>query len=227
MSLTRAQLRASLRYTLADQAVWKDTQLNAWIADAIRDYSSLFPRQIDFTLDCAVGGRYYSLQDATVFGTTAVIAVTRVEYPAGLTPPRFLSQLAESSPSFFGGPYYDVQGDPPIRLVLGEPPQSADDDIILRCSVVHVIPLSDSTALSLPDHHLELLRAFVIWKAAQYLEGYAAIDPGRKAAMIAALGKTAAQAEKYYYWQINRSLALAGRSGPAGRWTMDDHDRVY
>lgn len=226
MSFTLAQVRTSIRYVLQDQSVWTDSQLNNWIKDAIRDYSSIFPRLQTFTITTTDGGRAYSLSDPSVFGSTIVTGIARVEYPAGETPPVFLERMPEASPNFYGSPVYDVRGDPPNQLVIGPSP-TAGQSIYVTCTVVHEIPAGDAYVLTIPDQHINVIYAYVYWKALTFLEVYASIDPGRKASMIEALGKTSAQAEKYYYWLIERIRALSDRSGIAGAWNMDTKDRIY
>lgn len=90
-----------IRSVLADATTWPDAMLNQWIADALKDYSQVFPYrltdEVAGSLFSAV--RTYSLQ---AYKDMIGLNVYRVEYPAYENPPKHLARLSESHPSFTG-----------------------------------------------------------------------------------------------------------------------------
>ena len=194
--VTRAQFRAHLRQVLGSRALWPDSTLDLWITEAIRDYSAYFTRRVSVSINCTAGQRVYTLNTYT--GIRGILAV---EYPLGQTPPRYLIRRPETSGSFYGQPVYDLRGDPPAVLVAGESP-STGEAIGLDYSALHTVPLLDSDALTVPDHHLEALEGFVKWQAIQVLEMSEAVDPDIKNLLLSELGLNAGRAERIYRAKI-------------------------
>ncbi len=83
---TRADLRAAVRLRLADAnggALWDDATLNDFLAEALRDYGTRFPREQSLTVNVAAG--------ATSVAITPSIErhqVVRVFDPTGSPVPR-------------------------------------------------------------------------------------------------------------------------------------------
>jgi hypothetical protein len=230
MSSTLLQLRDSIRYILKDKNLFRDTMLNQWINDALRDYSNSFPMEQWQKIDCTAATREYSI-------SYPVIAVLSVEYPDGETPPRYLQHKSEHDPGFWDNPYYDIRqpqsavtssGDPLIYnyLVIGESPASTED-IIFRYFTHHRLPESTSSYLTVPDQHLEAIRLFVYWKALASIALDQDIDPARKSAMMTALGGTTKDAEYAYHYKLRSFTGPAPLTGYTGPWPMDDKDRIY
>jgi hypothetical protein len=219
---TRLNMRDSIRAVLADQNIWKDAALNQWINDAINEYSGYFPYHALVEIDVTAGTQEY---DLTVAGAWFIFGVVSAEYPVGEDPPVYLQFKSRLDPAFTLGNYYDLTGDPPETILLGDPYKTDQCNVFI--SGRHTIPSADSTALTITSQHHDLIRSFVIWRAMAFLETYTAIDPGRKAGMIAAVGKTAATAERFYYYKLKQAQGKAVRSGIAGQWRMDDKDRIY
>jgi hypothetical protein len=218
---TRAEMRAIARETLADTIIWPDKSLNAWIADGVRDYSNYFRRQVSVDISCVANQREYSLTSYT--GITDVL---KVEYPEGEDPPEYLERMSEDAEYFYDYEYYDVRGDPPITLVIGEKP-SAGEKITLTYSADHTVPTTDASVLTVPDVHLELIRLFVTWQAIRRIEIEETADPDRKSMILTQLGINAIRAERVYRYKIEeyrRKMAPGGRAGP---WKMDSNDRIY
>jgi hypothetical protein len=217
---TRAELRAAIRETLPDRGSWPDSTLNAWINAAIRDYNSYFQQVSSASINCVAGTRSYSLS-----ALSGMHGVLQVEYPAGETPPRFLERRPESG-NFYGLPVYDLSGDPPAILVIGEEPEAGE-----TLSVVYTLDYAtvsdDTTALALPDRHLDGLMAFARWQALQELEMSTAIDPDTKNLLLAELGVSAARAEQLYRAKMRAYQRAAAPGGYAGPWRVDGYDRIY
>ena len=217
---TRAELRAAIRETLSDRGTWPDATLNAWINAAIRDYNSYFQQVSSASINCAAGTRSYSLS-----ALDGMHGVLQVEYPAGETPPRFLDRRPETG-NFYGLPVYDLRGDPPTTLVIGELPEAGE-----TISVVYTLDYDtvsdDTTALELPDRHLDGLVAFAQWQAIQELEVSTSIDPDTKNLLLAELGVSLARAEQFYRAKMRGYQRSAAPGGYAGPWLVDEHDRIY
>jgi hypothetical protein len=229
---TLAAFRATLRSVLKDKTVWRDTMLNGWINDAVRDYSNYFPMEAWYKIDCSANVREYELSTAL-----EVLGVINVEYPDGRTPPRYLQRLSETHPNFWDGPYYDIrqpnmnmltQGEPAIYpyLVIGEKPAAADD-IIIRYLTVHRVPSQDCAYFTIPDEHFEAIRLFVYWKAIASIALDQDIDAGRKSNIMTALGGTTKDAEYAYHYKLRSFQGPAPLTGIAGPWPMDKKDRIY
>lgn len=195
--------------------------LTGWIKDAIRDYSNYFPLEASLKIDCTASTREYAL-------TTAgeVIGVLSVEYPDGETPPRYLQRKLETSPGFWDQPFYDIRQGSSQYLVIGESP-AATEDIIFRYLTVHTNPANDAATLTVPDEHMEALRLFVYWKALVHIALDQDVDPGRKTAIMNALGGTAKDAEYAYHYKLRSFAGPSPQTGLTGPWTMDDNDRIY
>ena len=218
---TRAEFRSVLRETLTDRAIWPDTLLNIWINNAIQDYSNYFPRRAETTLACVAAQRVYSL--TALSGIQGILAV---EYPKDESPPRYLARRPETG-SFLDLPVYDVRGDPPLSLVIGESPAAAEE-IWVAYACDHTTPSTDSTALTVPDKHLEALKLFVIWQAVRELELTEAADRAGTEMLLSLLGLNSVRAERLYRNRIDDyAKKAAAPGGYAGPWVADDHDRIY
>jgi hypothetical protein len=221
MTFTLATFRDTIRWILTDATIWRDSMLNGWIKDAIRDYSNYFPLETSLKLDCTAATREYSLASAG-----EVLGVISVEYPDGQTPPRYLQRMVETHAIFWDHPYYDIRQGSTQYLVIGESPAAADD-IIFRYLTLHTNPTSDSSTLTIPDEHLEALRLYVYWRALVHIALDQDIDVGRKSNIITSLGGTAKEAEYAYHYKLRGFTAPAPLTGLAGSWHMDADDRIY
>jgi len=193
--VTLAQLRAIIRQRLTDDTVWTDVNLDQWILDAIGDYSVRFPRtDLEATIDCVADQREYDLSTEL----TNPHGILRVEYPSGEDPPEYLTRRStEDGRGFWGGEHYDVWGDPPQTLWIGEKP-SADEDIVVYYSGDHLYPADEDDVLSVPDDHLEGLILFVRWKAAEHLLGEEAADPQTTTLLMTQYDMMVFRAERAY-----------------------------
>jgi hypothetical protein len=79
---TLSDIRASLRNLLTDKTQWRDSLLNSWVQDAVRDYSLYFPLLVQTTIDCVAAQKTYDLSSYTLY------AMRSVEYPTGEMPRR-------------------------------------------------------------------------------------------------------------------------------------------
>lgn len=163
---TFGEFREVTIYAGMDKSRWPEPIVNAWIRDAIRDYSAHFPRFVDTdtegtNIECVADQQEYSLSSFTGIQT-----VLDVEYPAGEDPPEFVERRDQDDPRGFEGlGVYAVQGfERPSALRLGEEP-SEGEEIRIAYLADHSMPTSDAEALTVPDYHLDALVLFVHWRA--------------------------------------------------------------
>jgi hypothetical protein len=219
MSVTRTEFREALRDVLVDRSQWRDSQLNTWIDDGIRDYSRHFPLSGSAQFTCSAGVRSYSL------AAYAPLAVTQVEYPCSQTPRRLLLRRARSHPAFIGCPVYDLSADL-ATLYLGETP--AGGEILgVEVHTLHSLPASDASSLSLPDHHLELLRLYVVWQARLMLELDESASVTRSPNTLHALSQAVSQAERQYQSCLLEAQRSQLITRVSGSWGQDEWGRIY
>ncbi len=189
---TRSGILAIIREVLADATQWPDATLNAWINQGIRDYSHYFPLAGTDAIPCATGDRTYALGATYCAG---IISVTRVGYPQSAADPRYILRLDESSGLFLGGPFYDLQGDPPNLLTIGESPTTGEY-IDVQFTKVHKALGADADVTDVPDNHLEAISIFAIWKAAEEIFMTEEIDPDTKEFLVSQMGLNATRYER-------------------------------
>lgn len=207
---TRAALRDNyVREVLVGEGQWPDATLNHWIEEAIRDYSTYFPRRMTATITAVADQREYSLSSYT--GIQALISV---EWPNGQDPPEYLARRNERDPrGFWGGLYYDVRGeDIPATLAIGQEPALGEDiDIVYLAD--QEVPDDDADVLTVPDRHLAVLVLFCKWRAVQELATAEARSPRTTGPALDILSIDAVRAEREYRARIQDFLqAGAGRS---------------
>jgi len=203
---------------MADATQWPDATLDAWINDAIRDYSCYFPRRLTKSIACVTDQLEYSLSVLT-----NPQAVSSVEYPDGEDPMSFLARRpAEGVKDFWGGEYYDVWGvHEPEMLVLGSAPTTGET-IVVGYLADHDYPTADDDVLTVLDRHLEGLVLFVWWKAAQELLAAEAMDPQTTTLLLTQFDMLVYRAAREYrYW-----LRYAQGEGERRRWLDDRYRRA-
>jgi hypothetical protein len=223
MATTRIELRDSVRRIVGQPAKWTDAVLNEWINEAIRDYSAHFRSPYEVNVITQVGVREYPIINYQV------IEVLRIEFPWGLEPKRFLFRKDRSAPDFLDGPHYDFYFHAMtfITIVLAEKPK-AGEVFGLLCERAHSLPAIDSTPLTVPDHHVEVLRLFCVWRCYQQLvlEASQSRDPyDSYHPQLANLEQSAGRAEKAYRSKMVELRPRGSPGGPVGSWT--DSRRIY
>ena len=222
--MNRGEFRAQLRGILANTTVWSDAALNGWIDEGLADLSIPFPRVYSARISCTAGVQLYAFGAYPAFA--GLQSILEVEYPYEQTPRRLLLPGRESSSTFDGSPAYDLRGEPPTHVVLGESPQDGEE-ICLTFNADHPAPADDLAELTLPESCLEPLQQFVVWKATQALEMDEAADPDTTSLLLSMLGGNAGRAERIY---TNMVRAIQSGQAPGeygGPWAMDESDRVY
>ncbi len=223
---TKAELRLGMRKLLTDATAFPDSQVDEWTKQAVYDYSLHFPYPRTATWHTVAGTRSYVVYaEAAV---TIVHGVLGVEYPTGNEPPTMLRRKDERQADFYGGAYYDLRLEGySLTLVLGQTPSNASDSIGFTYLSEHTYPSLESTTLTIPEKHLELVRLFVHWKALSSLELSEEMDVQRKADVLHALGFNALRAEQVYRERIQQVLQESAPGGWTGGWKMDSKDRIY
>jgi hypothetical protein len=164
VTITLAQLRADIRLNQPDITAWPDATIDGWIRQAIRFYSAHYPRRWRHTLSLSTGTQSYDLP-----GEHGFAGIVSVEYPAGETPPRYLSQAAEWWAGFQIG--YNVYA---LRGVADDAaPDNAAGQIVFAEAVAtgqqaiieylgdHQPPAADNDLITVPPGHLEAITAYV------------------------------------------------------------------
>lgn len=218
---TRDNLLGIIRETLIDTTQWPDATIVIWISDAIRDYSHYFPYIVEKLYTFTGTARSFTI--STLSPTP--LRVLRVEYPDGEEPPRYLTPLSMTDAKFWDGPYYETRGVPPTDIYIGEE-ATLDQKAAVRYQSIHTLPTSGASVLTIPDNHLEALRLFTIWKAAEEIFLSEEIDPDTREFLVSQMGLNMIRTERMYRNKIEayQASSLSERAGP---WKMDNKDRIY
>ena len=218
---TLAELRATVREILPSAEVWPEATINAWIQEAIQDFSGYFPRETSGLLDLTDDERVYALSDLA----GGIFAVIQVEYPYGEDPPRFLARKQESA-GIVGEAVFDVRGSPPSDLVLGEKPSTGEQArVVYTCG--HTKPTDDDDVITVPDNRLEAIIEFVRWQAVREAEMNETMDPDTKNLVLSEIGLNSGRAERIYRAKIRDYQGQEAGGGYVSGWQMDDKDRGY
>ena len=232
MATTLAELADRAQVMLNDTAAstWPQATVEAWVIEAIREYTQTFPRTITVTITIATGSPGHS------FDMTAdYIAMIMVEFPGDEDPPKYLKRRRRTHPRFYNYEgYYDVEPtgdmtDVPT-LYLSEEPANGDK-IYWTAKCHHDTSLSSGDNITVPEHHEGLLLLYVLWQAFRERLATEEQDPDTTLAghvtLLQQLVKGAEQAEKEYKEALARAKNLVADGGPTGPWEADEHDRIY
>lgn len=169
---TWADLLNDLRFDLRDTATskrWGDELLYLYTKDAIRDYSTFFPRRIN-RVEMTVADGYATLPSDTVEVVYVECPRDTFLKPRGSRPGvKFASRPGRPT-------LYDIEGG---SLYLNGSPQTGDETL-LTYDALHNVPASlndDDFVLTIPDGDLELIRLYAKGKAYEWMRGRtAALD---------------------------------------------------
>jgi hypothetical protein len=229
---TLAQLADRAQLTLNDSAAgtWPQATVEAWVLDAIRDYSQTFPMTSTCTL--VVG----SVDPDHHFHLPIdIIAITHVEYPGLQDPPVFVKRRARTHSQFYGYEgYYDIQyfddaQTPPIIYLSQEP--TIGQRINLTYKVAHLSTLDPGDSITVPEQHESILILYVLWQAFKERLSTEEQDPDTTLAgavtLLQQLVKGATQAEAEYRRALQRAKANVAEGGITGPWKADIYDPIY
>ena len=166
---TLAALRAQTRVLLASTADWPDATLDLFIGDAIRFYSSEYPRTLAAAISAVAGVQRYPIP-----GRHDVLAVLAVQVGDV-----WLTCVPAGSPELAGGYVYalvpvdddlDPGQDLHRGLLLLGPPLAGGETIRVTYSATHRIPADDGDVITVPQAHWEALIAFVDFRCHWLME---------------------------------------------------------
>jgi hypothetical protein len=222
MIVNRGELRQSLRQTLRDTTAWPDAALNRWIDEAIADYSVHFRLTYQVGLPAVQGFMKYDLDLGRL-----VLDVLWVMYLTPNQPGLYLARMDRNDPRFRLGNHYDITYDGSIDyavLQLSQPTPPGTGAFWLAYETSHLRPTSDISELSVPAHHLDALRLFVVWKALQQIEVEKAlsavdyVDTGLVALPL--VGSSAARAAALYRQKLRELTSRSSAGGVIGPWKI-------
>lgn len=215
---TREEARNLIRRRLGDLNAplsFSDLQINQWLNDAIADYSVHFPRQLAADLAATTGQHEYSL--ASLVNPQALL---RVEYPTGDDPPTYLIRSDEATPRFYGGDYYDIQGERPQALIVG-PDATTGETIRVDYLADHAYANEDEDVLTVPDSHLEALILFARVAALQALENREEQSPDPTTILVTMMSQAVQRATQQYHTKLRELKALRFTTSAVVQWTFE------
>ena len=161
-------------------AIWITSDIEQWCRDAIADYSLHYPQTISQTHNAAASYEY-DLDDG-------FMDIVSVEYPSGLTEPRFLQWKDRLDDDFYGRDgYYDIikKGSAAANiLVTSKLIGVTGEDIITLSLAIHDNTIASLAALTIPNEHLHLLRNYVFWQAAVQLKAKEEANPTSNSSLL-------------------------------------------
>lgn len=143
---TRAELLAGLRIRLGDAAAtrWADGELEAYLADAARDYSKYFPRKREQEFEADGELQRYDTPEDLIDDQVHLVSITDPETERALTIPHKQVRRRGSTQ------YYEVIGE---ELVFGFVPD-AGHTVLVRYNATHTMPESGSCTIPFEDEDL-------------------------------------------------------------------------
>lgn len=224
--------RARVMLSDPTDAEFSDSELLAFLNEAIQEYSQHVPRPSSINITTLANTRTYNLPYDTN-------AVTGVEYPAGQTPPEYLTRLRKTEHlSYTGRPSrdfydrtYDVVNQNDLTtypsLVLSFDPD-AGKTITVYYTHPHPSNLIASDYCTVIAEHQHILVHYVQYAAVRTQMNREQANPTSSSSLLMAqFASNLRRLEISYLNALNRALlARAGRSRSA-RWHMDNYDRIY
>jgi hypothetical protein len=232
-SLTFTELISRAKVLLNDEAggTWDTEMIGTFLNEAIRDYSQHFPRYRSTTIAAATGTHTYDLPADFLYAT-------RVEYPAGETPPQYLSLRARRNPDFWSGRYwYDVDdhfsSSSPAQLTISTSP-STGENIVVSYAAPHESmddPAAPTGTSTVPGPHQPLLMSYILWQASNHLLLKEQQNPTSNSSLLMAqLSQNARRFEASYSTSLRQAIyAEEGRSSVLS-WIPaagDNLSRIY
>jgi hypothetical protein len=158
MTTTWGTLLDEVRVDVSDTSSnekYSDAVLYTYLKDAVRDYSTWFPKRVDSTVLSGSGSGPYTLP-------SDFIEALFVEAPANYFLERRQPRPGARYPRTTGRPFnYYIDGG---ALYLDSAPILGDEDVILTYNSVHDLPATAADAafvFTVPDADIELLRLYI------------------------------------------------------------------
>ena len=223
--------RAQLTLNDAAAGTWPQATVEAWIADAMRDYSQYFPRVVESYVD-ALGGTPTHI----ILLPTDFMEMILVEFPRGEDPPAYLERRSMHAQTFWEvDGYYDiipveqeaVDGNTATqaRLVLSRLPL-ATEGYTIRYLAAHSGSGSSDTVTVRSDHQ-PLLILYALWQAMKERAATHLQDPDTTSDILQKMVNAEMQAHEEYRRGINNAQQKRSQSGWTGPWKADGFDPIY
>jgi hypothetical protein len=228
--------RAQLALGDALAATWPQATVEAWLLEAIRDYSQHFKRTraTSRTLTTAEAGQH-SFDLPNDF-----IGMIAVEYPGDQDPPVYLERLSRRNPAFWGqAGFYDIETTSdadwdPVGDDLENPPMlwisdevEAAKKIAFTYTATHDATITAEDQCTVPDEHQHLLIKFVVWQAMVEREAVEAQSPDTTIRMLQQFKLATQAAESAYRSALADAKKTLSGGGYTGPWKSDVYDPIY
>jgi hypothetical protein len=218
--------QAQISLNDAGAGTWPQATVEAWVLDAIRDYSQHFSRTLEATVTTTAATHRYDLPVAPA----AFRGMVLVEYPTGEDPPEVLDPLSRKDPRFWAGEgYYDVE--PSGAASAGSLWISASPDDGETITLTYLAPHSDKLAsddtLTVPGEHETILVDYVVWRALSERVVTEAQSPDTTVRLLYQFMLAAERAEDAYRESLAAAKGQQAPGGWTGPWRSDVHDPIY
>ena len=226
---TLLQLADRCQLALNDSGVgtWPQATVEAWVLDAIRDYSQYFPRVRTSTTTIETpGDTPHELDLPTDF-----LAMLLVEFPDGEDPPKYLDVKSRTRSGFWDCEgYYDIEPSHDAAaagtLFLSEAP-TAGEAYTLTWLATHDTNLDPGDTITVPEDHESILLLYVLWQACRERMATQQQDPDTTIHLLQQLVKASEQSEAEYRRALQRAQSHVAPGGWTGPWTADVYDPIY
>ncbi len=226
--ITLAELLQECHQLLGDENVlpgiaFSTLQVQSWINEGIMDLSPYFPMQVKVNLGVQAGKQVYILP-------ANYMSVVSVEFPAGMTPRRYLMRRSIVDRRFWvEGGYYDVVnrnassgGSFGSELVVSEKAKG-DEGLVVEILSEHAALSAPNDVCPMARRVTSLIPLFVRWRAWQEL----AMSQGMMPDLVKPMGLTyeqsAALAQEAYEAARAHQLQVVSES-VVMRWRLDRFD---
>ncbi|MDX1664832.1 MAG: hypothetical protein R3272_13655 [Candidatus Promineifilaceae bacterium] len=224
---TLAQLadRAQVILDDAAEAVWSQATIEALAVDAIREYSTHFPRRRSTTISAVADQNVYALP-------ADFQSLVSVEYPAGEDPPAYLKRLDYQDAGFWlSADHFDIvdlaDASDTAELWLAADP-AGTETIAVYYNADHDASLASADPLTVAERHETILILYVIWQAQLILQHNEEQNPTSNSSLLMSqLATNADRARRNYVQALARALYASEGQSARAAWRFDKYDRVY
>lgn len=226
------ELRDRTLIALGDSAgaTWPDATVEAWLTDAIKDYSKYLPRVVLHTFSS--GTDYTQLEMQENFQA----AVSVAEY-SGTTLVRYLERKQYDHPHFVNGNgfFYDVRrrrdvADPDLMVFSYTVPSAngmyveyqADHEWSLIQGPPYNVPLT------VPVRDEPILIQYCVWMAWRERTGVEVANPDTSTILLSQMDTNASRQKRIYDEMIRKAVSLSQpASAMPTAWRMDRWEGRY
>ena len=205
-----------------------EATVQAWVWEAVQDYSVYFSRTSETTIACADGEHSHDLpndfQDMVL-----------VEYPDGEDPPEYLVRMSRKRSAFWEREdCYDVEPSDQtndVDAVLWISAEAETGETIRITYRRHYYDLTGvddpETLIYVPEPHHPILVQYVVWRAQLERYNWEIKSPDPTNVILAQLSDAARRTRATYEGMIDRAQAQGSRSLISEPWRSDVYDPIY